>query len=161
MGTLGAARRPPDGHGRAPSTPAPGENGLVGGVTEFASDAATLLELQARLAELDLKETAERAAVPLTLVLSAVVLGLAGVPVALLGVADLLALVLKIAPGTAKLITAAGAVGVAGLLLYASLGALTRSVAPLRRSREELWRNLAWIKTVMLLSGRPIAGRKR
>jgi hypothetical protein len=131
-----------------------GGNGLVSGLAEFGHDVATLAELQAKLTAHDLKESGERVAVPLALVATAAALALGGLFVALLGVADLLVLVLKVSAGTAKLITAAFTLAVAGLIVFGSSRALLSSLEPLRRSRDELARNVAWVRTVLLYSGR-------
>src|SRR5207248_7609 len=64
--------------------------GVVGSIAEFGNDIATLIELQAKLAAIDLKESAERATLPLALTLAGLVVLVASVPVALVGVADLL-----------------------------------------------------------------------
>jgi uncharacterized membrane protein YqjE len=127
---------------------------VVGSLAGVTSDMATLVELQAKLAALDARESAEKAALPLSIIATGVALALAALPVALLGVADLVALVLTISIGTARLMTAAVALVMAGALVYLPLRSLSQSVAPLRRSRDELVRNLAWVKTVLLYSGR-------
>jgi len=121
---------------------------------------ANLAELQVKLAAVDLKESGERAVVPVVLVGSATALGLAGLPVALLGAADLLATLSGLSPGTSKLIVAAVALVLAGLLAFLGLRSVGMVVEPLRRSREELARNLAWVRTVLVHSGRSYTSRR-
>jgi uncharacterized membrane protein YqjE len=128
--------------------------GVVGSIADFGNDVATLIELQAKLAALDLKECKTRAVVPLIVAAAAAVLMLASLPVVLLGVADLIARALNIAPGWAMLLTGLAALAVAGLVGWLSVKEITRSLEPLRRTNEELVRNLAWIRTVLVYSGR-------
>lgn len=148
------------GRVESPATNGHPVNGFVGGIADFASNVTTLAELQARLTALDLKESTERAAWPLVAILVAVILAIASVPVALLGIAELLPLVFRISAGTAKLITAGFTFVIAVLIAVAFWNAMTRSFEPLRRSREEFTRNLAWLKTVLVHSGRGSANRR-
>ena len=63
---------------------------VVSNLAEFGNDFATRAELQAKLAAIDLKESAGRAAVPAGLLAGALVLLLGSVPVLLAGVAELI-----------------------------------------------------------------------
>ena len=137
-----------------------GGNGVVGSIADFGSDVATLLELQTQLAAADLKETTDRAAVPLAVVVAALFVALAALVVGLLGIADLVELIFKVSAGTAKLITAAFAFVVVGVLVHWALRSVSSIQEPLRRSREELIRNFSWLKTVMVYSGRSYPSRK-
>ena len=129
-------------------------NGVVGSITEFTNDLFTLAELQAKLAEADFQEAVSRALTPLAVTVVGALVILAGIPVALLGVAGLLATALAISPGLAMLLTALVVMAVCGILIAVFLGKLKRSLNPLRRSREELIRNLSWVRTVIVHSGR-------
>jgi hypothetical protein len=131
-----------------------GSTGFVGNLADFGSDVATLVELQAKLAAIDIKEAAGKAAVPATLLLGAVVLALAAFPLLLFGIAELIVQYAGMTLGWSLLVTAAGAVVVACGLAPLAWLALRRSFQSLRRSGEELGRNLAWIKTVLAYSGR-------
>lgn len=137
-----------------------GDNGVVGSIANFGNDVATLLELQAQLATADLKETADRAAVPLAVAVAALCVALGALVVGLLGIADLMELLLKVSAGTAKLITAAFAFVVAGVLVHWSLRSWSNIREPLRRSREEFIRNFFWLKTVLVYSGRSFPSKK-
>ncbi len=128
--------------------------GVVGSIADFGNDMATLFELQAKLAALDLKESKDRALFPLYVVVAAVVVVLASLPIVLLGVADLIATALHIAPGWARLLTGLASLALAGLIGFLSVKEIGRSLAPLRRTNEELVRNLAWVRTVLVYSGR-------
>jgi len=130
--------------------------GVVGNIAEFGNDVATLVELQAKLAALDFKESATRAIVPLVLVVVGVALLLASLPVALLGAAWLVASALSIQEGWAALLTAGVAAVVAAILAWVALTRLLVSFESFRRTREELVRNISWIRTVLVHSGRSI-----
>lgn len=128
--------------------------GVVGSITTFGNDVFTLAELQAKLAVVDLKDSADRVVVPLIAVLSAAVFGLAAIPVGLFGIADLVTRALGVTPGVGMLLTAFFALVIAALIGFAFFRQLSSSLEPLRRSREELVRNIAWIRTVLVHSGR-------
>ena len=72
------------------------EKQVVGGIAEFGNDIATLVELQAKLAMADLKESAERALVPMVLIALGLLFLFGALPVLLFGVAELVASALKI-----------------------------------------------------------------
>ncbi len=136
-----------------------GHQSVAGSVAEFGNNVANLVELQAKLADLDFQESVKRATVPLAVIVVGGVVVLASVPVALLGVADLLARALGIAPGWTMLLTAGVTAGVSGVILYLSVQEFARSFEPFRRSREEFVRNVAWLRTVLVHSGRS-SGRR-
>jgi uncharacterized membrane protein YqjE len=131
-------------------------NGVVAGIAGLGNDMVNLAELQLRLAALDFKDSSEKAALPLALTL----IGAAGVvgalPVALLGVASLLAGVLKWDEGWALLLTGGVVIVAAGLLMAIAAVRFRSSFSSFQRSREELVRNTSWIRTILLLSGRPV-----
>lgn len=133
--------------------------GVVGSLAEFGNDISTLAELQAKLTVIDLKESGRRALFPTILLAVALAILLGCVPIALVGVAYLLQDALSIDLGWSFLLTA-GIALVLGLALAGIAGyLLSRSFTSLRRSSEELSRNLAWIKTVVLHSGRSVRRR--
>ena len=152
-----AAQESRDGHGVKINAPA---ESVVGSLAEFTHDITTLVELQVKLAAMDAKESIGRAMVPAILVGVGVVLLLGSLPVALFGVAELL-VAAGMTHGSALLLT--GGVGIvgAGLLAVVAGLALSRSFTSFRRSREELARNIAWVKTVILYSGRAVSQRRR
>jgi len=126
----------------------------VGSVAGLGHDVATLLDLQARLVALDAKESTQKAVTPLVTVLVAVVLTLAGFTVGLFGAAELIARALTISQGASMLLTAGVTLALAGGVIAFSISQLKASLTPFRRSVEELDRNVAWLKTVLLHSGR-------
>src|SRR5947209_3204012 len=80
--------------------------GVVGGIAEFGNDIATLAELQFKLAMLDFSESAGRATLPLVLTLAGLAVLVASMPVALIGMAELLSAALSIPRGWALLLIA-------------------------------------------------------
>jgi hypothetical protein len=115
---------------------------------------ATLLELQAKLVALDAKESTQKAVAPVVTLVAAVVLVLAAFTVGLFGVAELLARALTISQGASMLLTAAVALALGGGTIAFSALQLRASFTPFRRSVEEFTRNVAWLKTVTIHSGR-------
>jgi hypothetical protein len=130
--------------------------GVVGNITEFGNDVMTLVELQAQLAALDFKAAMARATIPLVLIVVGTSLLLASLPVALLGFAWLVASALSIDEGWAALLTAAVTAVVMAIVAAVALRRLLGSLESFRSSREELVRNIAWIRTVLVHSGRSI-----
>jgi len=143
----------------APQNGAP-EKRVVGGIAEFGNDVATLVELQVKLAQIDLKDCLKRASIPLALMAVALVFLLGAVPVLLLGGAELLAVALKITRGGAMLLTGGGVLALAVVGIVVGVLKLRPSFSSFQRSREELTRNLAWLRTVLLLSGRSLPNRR-
>jgi hypothetical protein len=130
---------------------------LVGNLAEFGNDVATLAELQAKLAIYDSKECVRQATIPSIVVVAASALALGSVPVLLIGLADWIASSTRLSAGAAQLIVGFVfliAAGVAGTL---ALRAALRCLETFRRSQEELIRNLSWIRTVLVHSGRAVS----
>ncbi|GAC1466421.1 MAG: hypothetical protein NVSMB9_06950 [Isosphaeraceae bacterium] len=137
-----------------------GNGGVVSGIADLGNDIATLVELQAKLAALDLRASSERLLWPVVVVVAAVLLAVSSIPVILLGIADLLSRALNINPGWGMLLTAVASLIVAAILITLFYKRIVQSFEPLRRSREEMTRNLAWIRTVLVHSGRAFTGRR-
>jgi hypothetical protein len=136
------------------------EGRVVGGIADFGNDIANLVDLQVKLAQIDLKECLGRATVPLALIVVALMFLLGAVPVALLGVAEMVAAALRISGGGAMFLTG-GVVMVLALTVLVVAGLrLGPSFSSFRRTREELSRNLAWVRTVLLYSGRSAPRRR-
>lgn len=129
-------------------------NGVIEGMSSFGNDLATLGLLQARLAACDLRDSA-RASAPIiaglvifgTIAAAGVVLGLAGLAWWLASVLQVQVGIVMMVVGLVALIIAS----VASTLLSWRLG---KCFTYFRRSQEELDRNLAWIKTTLVHSGR-------
>jgi uncharacterized membrane protein len=138
-----------------PGQASPGS--LVGNLAEFGNDIATLAELQAKLATHDAKECVRRATIPLIVVVAASVLAVGSVPVFLIGLADWIAASTRLSAGAAQLIVGFVCLVVAGVAGALALKASLRSLESFRRSQEELTRNLSWIRTVLVHSGRTVS----
>ncbi len=131
-------------------------NGVVGSLSNFGNDVASLAELQLKLAAMDAKIAAERAAVPFGLVAGGLSFLVASLPVLLLGVAALLASALHIHQGLAMLAVGGVTLVLAGLVVALAGWRLSHSFESFQRSSDELARNITWIRTVLLYSGRPV-----
>jgi hypothetical protein len=147
-----------NGNGNGNASP---EARVVGGLAEFANDFATLAELQAKLTALDAEECVARIKWPLAAIGAGVVFILGALPVALLGLAQVLAAALHIGIGWATLLTAGVVLLASAAVIALSLRGFATSFSCFRRSREELIRNLNWIRTVLLYSGRSLPRRIR
>jgi uncharacterized membrane protein YqjE len=131
------------------------------GVADFIDDLTNLAELQARLAATDLKETARSVAVPLGLTLFCVIVLAGCVSTALFGAGLLVASKLNIHQGWAMLIVAsATAVLAAAVAVFSAVRAMRPCDNSFLATREELKRNRAWLRNVLVTRGhsRPRAG---
>jgi hypothetical protein len=128
--------------------------GVFGNLAEFASDVTTLGELQTKLALLDLKESTGKLVLPVAALVVAGVLGLAALPVLLLGIGALIAELTSLSLGVSYLIVAVATIVLAGILAAVFLPRIGPAFASFERSKEELTRNLSWLKTVLAHSGR-------
>ena len=129
-------------------------NGMLHGIGDLGSNMVALTTLQARLAAEDFRESSSLAQPALIAAAVLVPLGFASVTIGLLGIAWWAASELGIPLGRAMLLVGGG-----GLVLTSSIGALVihrlrASLISFRRSREELDRNVAWLRTVLMQSGR-------
>jgi hypothetical protein len=127
---------------------------VVSNIADFGNDIATLAELQAKLTLLDAKDAVAKATVPVALVVGAGAVALASLPVILIGLADLLASSTRISAGGARLIVGVASLALAGLTILIGWKGSIGSLASFRRSTEELTRNVSWVRTVLVHSGR-------
>jgi hypothetical protein len=134
--------------------------GVVESVAGLGGDIASLAELQAKLALADLKVSVGQATVPTVLLASGLLVALSTVPVALVGLAYLVAEATGWRTSLAFLATAAAALVLALVVALVGYLGLTKSFGSFSRSKEELTRNVSWIKTVLLHSGRSVAPRR-
>jgi hypothetical protein len=158
--SAGAARPGPGSSGPSLSNGTP-ERQVIGGIAGFGTDVATLAELQAQLALIDLKQWVAQVRLHVVLMASGLVVALGAVPVVLLGVAALVASAWNLSDAWAMVLTGGVVLTVTLLLVATAALKIGSSFSCFRRSREELTRNLAWIKTVLLYSGRSVARRGR
>jgi len=153
--------KPSEGNADGKSSNGSPEGRLVGGIAEFGNDIATLAELQYKLAVFDLNEATKKALIPLALMVVGASFILGALPVLLFGVAELIAAALKIGIGWALLLTSVATIVLAGAVLTICALRIPDALSGFRRSREELQRNLAWIRTVLVHSGRSMPRRLR
>jgi hypothetical protein len=132
---------------------------VVGNIADFGNDIATLAELQAKLTLLDAKDAAAKASMPLISLGAGLGLAVASLPVILIGLAGLIAASTKLSSGVSQLIVGLVALAIAGVAALIGWKGSMRSLTSFRRSSEELTRNLSWIRTVLVHSGR--SGGKR
>jgi hypothetical protein len=132
----------------------PGPTGVVQTLGEVGNDIMNLAELQAKLVALDAKEAVSRASLAVIAIAVGLVIAAASVPVALLGMADIVARTFQIQPGWAMLLTAAVALLFAGMIVGVFTRQIPEALKTFRRSKEEFERNLAWLRTVIVHSGR-------
>jgi uncharacterized membrane protein YqjE len=135
-------------------TGAPFGEGVLSSLAGFGGDVTNLVELQARLAALDLRDATQRATMPAGLVAGGLMLLLGSIPVALLGIAELLVVGFRMQRAWALILTAGVAIAIGVLSALIGLPRLKSSFESLRRSREEFVRNVAWVKTILAQSGR-------
>ena len=138
----------------------PSPASVVGNIAGFGNDVVTLAELQAKLALIDTKDCISRATTPVVALVAGAVVALGCVPVVLLGLADLIAEAAKISPGVTRLLVGLVTLGAAAAIGYLSLKAATGSLTSFRRTTEELTRNVSWLRSVLVHSGR-LAPRTR
>ena len=135
--------------------------GMITNIADFGNDITTLAELQAKLTVHDAKECVSKASVPVAVLVVSAAMALGCLPVLLFGLADLLASAGKLSIGVSCLIVVAITMPLVGLVAYFAFRGLTSSLGSFRRSREELTRNLSWIRTVLVYSGRGVSRPQR
>lgn len=122
---------------------------VVGSFSGLTHDVIELSELQAKLFALDIKNSTQRTRTCLILAIIGVCLLLASIPVALLTLAELL--VEQLDWSRAAALGTATLVGVVLSAVFAGAAYLLvrKGLFSLERSRDELNRNLSWIKTTL------------
>lgn len=122
-------------------------------MSDLVGDIASLAELQARLFAIDAKETMRRIVLPIVFAAAGMVLVLGSIPVLLLTLA---ALFTYAGMGAAMSLFLAFVVGMilGAIALGVAWYAIRRSLVSFQRSREELARNLHWIKEALRQNGR-------
>lgn len=126
---------------------------LHGSLTELGTDLLTLADLQMKLAQTDLAETTREAKWPAAGLVAGLVVLLSCVPIALVGLAELIVWAEWLPRFGAYLAVAGGFALLAGLLSYLCVRGIARSGQAFQRSQQELRRNLNWIVKVFSESG--------
>lgn len=120
------------------------------GVSEFLDDLVSLAELQLELTFVDFTKNARKAALPLALTLSSLTVTAATVPLLLHGLSLLIATWLNIQQGWAALLVATGTAALALPAAGFGVVCLRRGFDSFSTSKEELKRNLVWIRRVLI-----------
>jgi hypothetical protein len=125
----------------------PGQPGVASSFAELSHNAIELAELQAQLFSLDVKETSQSAGISIALIVGSVCMLLGTVPVVLIAIAQLLVEKLDWSQSAGY-----GVAALIGILASAGIGAaaytrFSSGMAAMKRSREELNRNIAWLKS--------------
>ncbi len=135
---------PLNGNGRSSPTA-----GVRHGLSGLLHDVTTLAELQAELLKLDAQDAARRAVLPAALIGAAVVFALSTVPLLLLVVAQLLRDQAEWPAALATFVALLIGLLIAGVCGWLGFRGVRRMLEPLDRSRDELSRNIAWLKTAL------------
>ncbi len=158
LGTLPS----PGGTGAASSTGnGAGPGAVVTNVAEFTENLLTLAELQGRLTSIELKQNVQAVKFGGGLMMVGAVVGIAGLPIALAGIAELLVTMLGMNRGLALLSVAVASFAIAGTCVAIAAARLRASDMGFPLSKEEFTRNLNWVRTVLLHSGRSVQARRR
>ncbi len=127
------------------STPSP-PNGVAKGMGELTHDIVSLAELQFELFRIDCRDGLKRMLVPVALLLVAGIVAAGTVPIALILLAELLVQGAGLSRATAFWIAALGGFAAAAAIGLAGWFYIRGVVRVFERSREELTRNMTWIK---------------
>ena len=123
-----------------------GEPNVATSFAELTHDAIELAELQAKLFSLDIRTTSERARTSLVFAVVGVCVLLGTIPVALLTLGALFQQWGLSQAGGYGIATLIGLLLSAGILIGAWMR-FKKGLVTLQRSREELSRNIAWVKS--------------
>ena len=129
-------------------------NGMLSGIGDLGGNVVTLTTLQARLAAEDFRESVSRAQPALIAAAVLIPMEFASITVGVIGLAYWTAVGLGIPLGQAFLMVAAGGIVMTTILGALVIRRLRASLSSFRRSGEELERNIAWLGTILMHSGR-------
>ena len=127
------------------ATKTPASN-MGGGVAGLLHDLMTLAELQVKLFSVDAKDATGRMIIPIGLIAAGAILALTALPLALIAIAQVLRYQADWPPAVATLVALLIGLVIAGILAFVGYLLLRRSLRPMERSREELQRNINWLK---------------
>lgn len=136
-------------NGRTPKSNAAPTTRVGGGLAGLVSDVMSLAELQLKLFSVDAKEASARIVTPIILLAVGTVLALCSIPLGLIAIAQVLHLEAGWHPAVATAVALLIGLVLAGILAYVGYLGLRRCVQPMRRSRDELQRNINWLKSAL------------
>jgi energy-converting hydrogenase Eha subunit H len=130
------------------SAPEPASEAILRGVGDLSHDIITVVELQYKLAVEDFRSAMSKVRETLVLFVFAAVLCLAGVPILLVGTAELITHYSSLERGWAYCLIAliALVLGLAGASV--ALRRILAALSVFSRSRQELAENLTWLKSL-------------
>jgi hypothetical protein len=121
--------------------------GVATSFSELTHDVIELAELQAQLFALDVKNTSEKTKTSLLLAVVGVCALLGSIPVALYALAELLREQLEWSGAASFGVATLVGVLISASILSAAWMQFKTGLVTMRRSREELSRNIAWLKS--------------
>jgi Putative Actinobacterial Holin-X, holin superfamily III len=130
------------------STPSP-PNGVAKDMGELTHDIVSLAELQFELFRIDCREGLKQMLIPVALLLLAAIVAVGTVPIALILIAELLTQAAGLSRAAAFSIAAMSGFIVALVMGVVAWSYLRGVVLVFERSREELTRNMTWIKRAL------------
>jgi hypothetical protein len=149
----------PAANGAAGRSSADGAGGsaayaVVSGVAGLGENLLDLAELQAGLAAIELRQNLNAAKASGAAILAGSILAIASLPIALMGIAELLVSELGMKRGYALLSTASAAIVIAGSCIAVARIWLQRTPLGFPVAGEEFARNMNWVRTILRQSGR-------
>jgi hypothetical protein len=124
-------------------------NGVAKGMGELAHDIVSLVELQLELFRVDCREGLRRILIPVALLMSAGSVAVGTVPIMLVLIAEILTQAAGLSRAAAFSIAAVSGFAAAAIMGVTGWFCLRGVVRVFERSREELTRNMTWIKDAL------------
>ena len=121
--------------------------GVANSFSELTHNVIELAELQAQLFSLDVKEISQNAGISIALVIGSVCVLLGSVPVLLIALALALVELLHWSPAVSYAVAAVVGILISAGIAGAAWTQFRNGMATMKRSREELNRNIAWLKS--------------
>jgi len=136
-------------NGYRPETTAAPARVLGRNLGQLGNDVLTLVELQAELLQVDLRDWAKSFVKPVVALVMALVIAVASLPVLLMALGYLLSEATDLSLGVSMLIAAAAGLLTAGICVALAVMWLKSGQRLLQRFRTELRQNIAWLKQVL------------
>jgi len=136
------------------------EPNVAASFSELTHDVIELAELQVQLLGLDMKETTQKTRTSLILAILGVCMLLGSIPVALIALGEFLVEQMGWAQSTGLIVATLVGVVLSLLILAAAWWRLRSGMGTLQRSREELNRNIAWIKASLRSGPAAMCGKE-
>jgi hypothetical protein len=129
-------------------------SGVVTNVAGFGEDLLTLAELQTRLIGIEVRQNFESVKSSGVLIAIGSIAAISGLPILLVGIAELLVSELGMKRGYALLTVGATAIVIAGSCMVIARSSLRTKRLGLPLASEEFARNVNWLRTILRQSGR-------